>query len=354
MNEKNRHMDLIVNGPAVALSSRGVRRYLEGVMHHLRWPGQVEFLRLGPYRSLERPRELLRRGRKDAILWTPCQRGPIWAHNHVVTVHDCINVEYVHVHDWRLPAFRRLFNSVLNGATRIVAISQATKDAILRNYTVDESRITIIRSGEDAFLADTVDSESAGINSNPGAADTSSPPFVLMVTNSLPHKNALAACVAFADSRLAAAGWSLRVIGSIPPEATTACQRRSARVEVHATVDDALLAKWYRTCQFLLSPSLAEGHNLPIAEALALKARVLCSNIAAHREFYSGRVLFFDPCRQEAIVDALNTAMERPQDWPRSAAPLSANRSFADVARDYEAVFASVAKKATQPSGAAI
>ena len=81
-------MDLIVNDPAARLSSRGVQRYLASVMRELSWDGRVERLALVHGRTIERARELLRRGREDAILWTPCQRGPLRAHNHVVTVHD--------------------------------------------------------------------------------------------------------------------------------------------------------------------------------------------------------------------------------------------------------------------------
>jgi hypothetical protein len=55
-------MDLIVNGPAVALSSHGVRRYHAGIMRHLRWPGRVEVIDSALNRALERPRELLRGG----------------------------------------------------------------------------------------------------------------------------------------------------------------------------------------------------------------------------------------------------------------------------------------------------
>ena len=154
-------MDLIVNGPAVRLSSPGVRRYFSAVMRHLSWPGNLEILESARWKYLERPRELLRRGRSDAIFWTPCQRGPLRVRNHVITVHDCINVEYVYRGDWRLPVYRRLFNQVLDGASVVVAISQATKAAILRNYRVDEAKIRVVRSGYDA-LSKRPDGDSTG------------------------------------------------------------------------------------------------------------------------------------------------------------------------------------------------
>src|SRR5215510_13190013 len=103
-------MDLLINRPAAARSSRGVRRFVDRMLAHLNWPGRVEAMRDARWAPLARPYELIRRGRPDAILWTPCQRGPLCAHHHVITVHDCISLEYIYRGDWRLPAYRRLMS----------------------------------------------------------------------------------------------------------------------------------------------------------------------------------------------------------------------------------------------------
>lgn len=320
-------MDLVVNGPAIAASSRGVRRYCQAVLQHLAWPGKIETVPAGRWPALERPVELLRRGRPDAIFWTPCQRGPFHAHHHVVTVHDCINVEYTYAKDWRLPVFRRLSQTVLGGAECVVAISHATKAALLRNYRLDEARIVVIPSSDEVF----------SIGAAPTAA-VSDEAFVLMVTNRLPHKNGLAACTAFGRSAAARSGWTLRVVGSLPDDALQACRQAGVDVQVRHDVRDDQLATWYRDARFLLSPSLSEGHNLTIAEALAAGGRVLCSDIAAHREFYDGRVRFFDPLRCDAIADAIDHAVAEPPSWfPVGIAALQ--RPLALVAGQYRELF---------------
>jgi glycosyltransferase involved in cell wall biosynthesis len=328
-------MDLIVNDPAAQLSSRGVQRYLASVMSELRWEGEVEHVRLGRWRTLERPKELLRRGRSEAVFWTPCQRGPLRARNHVVTVHDCINVEYAHVGDWRLPAFRRLFQSVLRSAAGIVAISGATRDAILRNYDVPADAITVIRSPDDVGLL-------VSLPASTGGTSVPRKPFILLVTNALRHKNALVACQAYTRSRAAARGTRLVVVGALPPPALEICRGQQDNIETLPAVDDAALADLYRRCQFVLSPSLAEGHNLIVAEALASGANVLCSDIPVHREFYEGRVVFFDPTSVDALVSAIDRAVEQSGRWVKPPADL-ASRTFAQVARDYEALFRSIA-----------
>jgi glycosyltransferase involved in cell wall biosynthesis len=324
-------MDLIVNEPAVHASSRGVRRYYEGVMRHLRWPGRVEALQPARLRALGRLRELVLRGRPDAIFWTPCQRGPIRALHHVITVHDCINVEFIYSHDWRVAVYRRLFNAILDGATAVVAISNTTKSAILRNYRINEDRISVVASAIDAMRTRDARWDQPSLDG----------PFVLWVTNALPHKNTIAACSAFALSRAARAKVTLRVVGTLLPEAREICRSSGVRLEEHAFVDDEQLTDWYSNCRFLLSPSLDEGHNLPIAEALACGANVLCSDIATHREFYEGRVRFFDPRQKEAIISAIDAAIEMPGPWFAPSLDVE-RRSFADVAADYERLFRSV------------
>jgi glycosyltransferase involved in cell wall biosynthesis len=249
-------------------------------------------------------------------------------------VHDCISIEYVYAGDWRLGAYRRMFNRVLDNAAAIVAISKATKAAILRNFDVEESRIRVVRSGDDTILPLAEDAM---------PTDARTAPFVLMVINTLPHKNADMACSALASSKAAAMRMQLRVVGELPASAIATCRDSGLELEVHAGVDDRTLRDWYRTCSFLISPSLDEGHNLPIAEALAHGARVLCSDIAVHREYYDGRVIFFDPRRRDSLVHAIDAVLDGRAQWPSPLRPVD-HRSFADVARDYEAVFTAVAR----------
>lgn len=303
-------------------------------MQHLGWPGTIDSFTSGPWKRLERTRELLHRGRPDAVFWTPCQRGPLHAHHHVLTVHDCINIEHVYRNDWRLPLYRELFNAILSGAERVVTISDATRDAVLRNYRVDESKITVIRSGRDAVVQHC----DARLVEEARAAS----PFVLLITNALAHKNNLAACEAFVRSRGPEQGLVLRVVGTLPEAARSVCHKHGVLLEEHSRVNDAQLGAWYAACRFLLSPSLAEGHNLPIAEALAQGVNVLCSDIPVHREFYDGEVRFFETGRIEALVQALNEAIadEGPWGLAKQGVPY---RSFVDVAADYAALFTALA-----------
>ncbi len=325
-------MKLIVNGSAVSRSSWGVRRYYENISRYLAWQGGISLSAVHDFGPFNRVKELFHPGNRDAIFWSPAHRGPLWAANHVVTVHDCINVEYVYKNDWRLPALRMATQQLLTNARFVVAISHATAAALQRNYRVKASSLAVIQSSCDVQFEGNDEAPSGK------PADT---PYVLWVTNSLSHKNTMRTCQALVRSRAPAEGVALCVVGTLAPKAMAICQAAHIQVNVHQGISDAELRALYRSCRFLLAPSLDEGHDLPVAEALALGANVLCSDIAAHREFYDGLVSYFNPLELDDITTAIDQALLREGRWSQGCLPL---RSFADVAADYQQLFSSMVK----------
>lgn len=318
---------LLVNAAAAVHSSRGVRRYFDLVMRHLPWSGPLQVLRSSGFSPFDRLRDFVGLGRSGYVTWTPCQRGILRTRNHVMTIHDCINVEHVYAGDWRLPFYRRLVETALSSATAIVAISEATKAAVLRNYRVESERIVVIRSGSDVIESTPVQVPELALPA----------PFILMVLNDLPHKNGQMACEAFIRSKVAANGWMLVVVGRLSDAALLALKGANVRFELRHWVDEPTLMALYRSCRFLLSPSLEEGHNLVIAEAIENDARVVCSDIPVHREFYAGRVRWFVPQYRDDIIRALDEAAEADC-WLDSEMRLPV-RTFADVAMDYASLF---------------
>lgn len=324
-------MKLIVNGTALARTSLGGRRYANGVLQALDWPDRVEITRLPRFPKLERPLELLHRSSGDALFWSPSHRGPLFVRNHVFTVLDCINIEYVYRDDWRLPLYRRLFESIFSNASAVVAISNATRDAILRNYSVDAAKLFVIPGPID-FRADP-----SACKPLSEAKAATEPPFVLMITNAMLHKNTERACLAYAASSAVRRGVTLRVVGHAHEGALQKCRAAGASVEIRRGVSDAELDGWLRSCEFLLSPSLDEGLNLPIAEALSAGASVVCSDIPVHREFYDGQAIFFNPLELDDIVRALDEAFDHVRS--RALAEPIARSTFADVASQYRTLF---------------
>jgi glycosyltransferase involved in cell wall biosynthesis len=70
-------------------------------------------------------------------------------------------------------------------------------------------------------------------------------------------------------------------------------------------LDDAALGGVLRGARALLSPSLAEGYGLPVAEALALGTPVIASDLPAHREVAAGCAELLDPLDGAAWLSAI-------------------------------------------------
>ncbi len=88
-------------------------------------------------------------------------------------------------------------------------------------------------------------------------------------------------------------------------------------VEERSRTSDNEMAELVRGARALLMPSFAEGYGLPLAEALALGAPVLCSDIAVFREVGGDVPEFIDPLDgpgwRHAIIDYVPADSKRRQ-----------------------------------------
>ena len=109
------------------------------------------------------------------------------------------------------------------------------------------------------------------------------------------------------------------------------------RVVARHGLTTARLRETLQGATALLAPSLAEGFDLPVLEALALGVPVLASDIPVHRELAEGHALFLAPHDREAWLGAVR----RLRDEPEALAGLRAQaRAFEPQtpARYFEAV----------------
>lgn len=327
-------MSLIVNKLAVSRSSRGVSRFFFSIINHLNWDSEIKYVETKNYKALDRIFDLLRNGSKKDIFWTPCLRGPFNIPNHIITVHDCINVEYIHKNDWRLYLFKKITQKIIDNSVKIVAISETTKKSFLENYSVEENKIVVIKS----FLnLDWIEHERS---LQEGLKTSLSLPYILMVTNKLFHKNNFRAFKALIQSSCDKFGVSLRVVGDIGIEEYKLLHSSRLKFFIETQVTDSRLFELYSNALFLLSPSLSEGHNLPIGEAIESGSNVLCSDIPAHREFYDGMVKFFNPYDIEDMTEAINASIRKEGSWYQVI--YNPKKNLLDAANNYRQLFLDV------------
>ena len=158
--------------------------------------------------------------------------------------------------------------------------------------------------------------------------------FLLCVAQHRRNKNIPLLIRAF--SRMLRAGrvpsdMKLLVIGIAGPETRNIHRLVSTlglglRVRFLEGVSDSELQWCYMRCEAVVSPSMAEGFGLPIAEALLAGCRIVCSDISAFREVGDGQCRFVDLGKnaEEMLASAIVAALNEPKGSPRSLQQFSA------------------------------
>src|SRR5262249_35502896 len=190
------------------------------------------------------PLGLGRRARQADVLHCTTFRGPARATvPTVLTLHDLAILRAPQ----SCPRWHRIYGrtvtSVLRAADALVAVSEFTRDEIVRLAGVPAGRITVIPNGVDETF------------SPEGARQAGE--YVLAVATLEPRKNLRRAVEAARE-----AGAELRVVGA----------PGWGGVDVEGwvgEVTDDELAALYRGAQCVLYPSLYEGFGLPVLEAMA-------------------------------------------------------------------------------------
>lgn len=236
----------------------------------------------------------------------------------VVVVHDVGPLSAPELYGRaRRARFRLLLGPALRRATRIAAVSQATRAELASALPQLTTPVRVVREGP--RVAGLLPWAPAGA------------PYVLYVGPAPPHKNVETLVRAVAEPQLA--GVRLRIAGS-----ATAAERAAlaelalelgVEVEQLGFVDDAALARLYAGARVVALPSLHEGFGLPLLEALAAGAPVVASAIAAHREVGDDAARYVeDALDPGAWARELAAAVAGADAAERSAAGLERARAY--------------------------
>jgi glycosyltransferase involved in cell wall biosynthesis len=258
----------------------------------------------------------------------------------VVTLHDLYPYEIPM--NFGFPKFifnRAVLRQCLRAADAIACVSEATR-LRLRQYASPAvcRKATTIYNCVDSRA----DFEPLAPSMSP-IPGWKSETFLLCVAQHRRNKNICTLIRAF--HRLMVSGWihdntKLIIIGSRGPE-TPAILRLvrdkglGSRVHFFEGLSEPQLQWCYRQCEALISPSLTEGFDLPIAEGLLAGCRIVCSSIPAHREvaghdckFVSLRESFVEDLAA-AIADILDEPKPQPIALPSFSAPVLASKYLA-------------------------
>ncbi len=241
----------------------------------------------------------------------------------VLVVHD---LYHVHLPEYLSPLQRfirnRVYDSSIRQAGRIVAISQHTKDAIVRHYRIDPERISVVPHGIEP--APPFDIRHSTFDIPPGR------PYLYYPAISLPHKNH--AVLLDSIAKLSAEGrfpYQLILSGRQTGHWKT-LQRQIRRFGLQQTVRHlgfipyGQVQQLFRGAECILFPTTFEGFGLPVTEAVEARKKIIVSRLQVFRELGvpdQHQIDFGDPEQLDAAIrlPGITTLRRRPWTWQETA-----------------------------------
>ena len=273
-------------------------RYQTILWHRLRLPFYVELM-TGALDIFHAPNFLL---------------PPVRSAKKLLTIHDLaflVHPEFAH------PDLQRFLAQAvprsIAAADHILADSEASKQDAMRFFRVPDERITVVGAGVDPRFrpAEPVGGEQAKLAGTREKYGLNRP-FVFSISTLEPRKNFDGLIRAFAEARrragfphhLAIAGGKGWLYENIFAEV----QRQNAGDFVHLLgfVDDADLPALYNLADLFAFPSHYEGFGIPVLEALACGAPVLCTDTSSLPEIAGDAARLIPTADHPALVDALS------------------------------------------------
>ena len=186
----------------------------------------------------------------------------------VVTVHSPLSEEMKFRHGWRkmkMRIWRMMEARTLKHAGAVIAVSQFTKDCLMKKSECEESKVTVIPNGVDLerYKPDKWEGEHL--------------PIVMACSRNDARKNLpmTEEALEYVSDRAQV----FRALGDVPPE------------EVE---------QMYRHADIFVTTSFSEGFNLTLLQGMASGCACVASDIPAHRELiadaWQGR--FFSDCKE--------------------------------------------------------
>lgn len=313
-------MTLGVNGWRIHGLRTGVGRYLLNVMRHWTSPAPfdaITFYAPAPLETALPPAVVVKQlgphwpmlvwenARfgpvvRDDVLFCPSHTRPLVARGKpVVVMHDAMPI----VHPERFPISVRLFYNRLYGwsvrhAALVITDSSAARDDIVRCWHVPPEQIRVIYLAADECF-----------HPLPGLARPDRP-FFLFVGKMTGRRDLPCLLEAFALLKKGTALPHELVLVGLNPQRID-LERISARLDITADVrilgyiSDAELNVLYGQAEALVMPAVYETVSLPVMEAQAAGAPVVCIDTSGMREITGGAACLLPRLEPRALFDGM-------------------------------------------------
>lgn len=217
----------------------------------------------------------------------------------VVTFYDMIHEKFSHQFN-ELKADTKIFENkkrLLEQSSKVIAISETTKQDIIEIFGVDSEKIDVVYLGNS--LRYNSENQTRIVEED----------YILFIGNRGTYKNFIFFVTAIADLlvnnnlKLICAGGGeftiqeLRLLKSL---------NIVNQVVLKKIINDEILANYYSNALFFCFPSLYEGFGIPVLEAFACGCPALLSNGGSLPEIGGDSAIYFDATNLNSLISEAN------------------------------------------------
>jgi glycosyltransferase involved in cell wall biosynthesis len=258
---------------------------------------------------------LLRRDKPD-ILFMPIQMLPFLKsrkQKSVVTIHDLAFLLYPETFPARDAFLHKIYvREAITKANHLIAITEATKQDIIKFYHIDPNRITVVYHGVDTERFRLIKDGEQHMVDEVKVKYGITKPYILYIGNVQPRKNIQGLIKAYQQLRhntsheyqLVIAGAKAWMVEEVMKDIGD-----DYRGDIIFTgrFEDAELSPLLWGANIFILPSFYEGFGLPILEAMACGVPTLVSNTPSLIEVGGDASLSFDPHNIDDMAKVLDT-----------------------------------------------
>lgn len=295
----------------VTTEKSGLDRYSQELARRL----DVSTIESRRYLSLREAYQLIRLlRRQDDVIHIPNQNFTRYAlfikKPFVVTVHDLIRFHFGFARETITEKILlKLDIRGIKRASHIIAVSNHTKNDLIKYLKIPDDRISVIYNGIDRSIF------------KPYNIKLLDKPYILYVGSERPRKNMDRLLQAFAI--LKKEFTELRLVKVGEPGRTDQYRSQTLRrldsleitndVIFIEYVPDLILAYYYSSAALLVYPSLYEGFGLPPLEAMACGCPVVASNTSSLPEVMGEAGIMVDPYDINGLAKAMRDVLSNRQ-----------------------------------------
>lgn len=240
----------------------------------------------------------------------------------IVTVHDLILTKFPTVRASTLSPIFYWFKNLgykfviwlaVKRAKKVIAVSNNTKEDIIKQFKVKEDKVSMIYEGVSDKLSN-VEYRMSNKNKKEVLSKYNiTEPFLLYVGNVYPHKNLESLVRIFPKLKQEYPDLNLVLVGKedyFYSRLKEYSKKISSPVIFAGFVPDEDLRILFKSAALYVFPSFYEGFGLPPLEAMSQGCAVVSSGESCMKEVLGEAAVYFDPRNEEDMIKQIKVVLE--------------------------------------------